>query len=140
MILNTVLLVGIVGRDPELEKRGEADRCFLTVGCPRSYNREKIDWVRVYAWRSTANFIAKYFHKGDHIGIRGVLRVDEWTDANGVRKSSTYVEVDEAEFVERPRNAAAADNPRTGAAAEIPQAVASENAWLFDGTQGGLMD
>lgn len=102
--MNAVQLVGIVGREPEMRITATGKkRCYFVVGCKRSHNRDQIDWVRVVAWDQCADFVMKWFHKGDHIGIVGKLRVDRYTGNDGESREDVFVVVDTVEFVERPK-------------------------------------
>ena len=66
------------------------------------------DFINIVAWRSTAEFIAKYFRKGSAICICGSLQTRSWTANDGSKRYATEVVADEASFVERKN-----DSPRT---------------------------
>ena len=102
--MNKAILVGNLTRDPEQRttSSGVAVTTF-TVAVNRRYKAQDgttpTDFINCVAWRSTAEFIAKYFTKGSKIGIVGSMQSRSYDDANGVRKYVTEVVVDDAEFV-----------------------------------------
>lgn len=101
--MNKAVLVGNLTRDPEQRttQNGFAVTSF-TVAVQRRFKDAdgtyKADFINCVAWRSTAEFIAKYFTKGSRIGIAGTIQTRNYDDANGVRRYVTEIVVDEAEF------------------------------------------
>ena len=102
--MNKAILVGNLTRDPEQRTTpsGVSVTSF-TVAVTRRYKSQdgtqQADFINCIAWRSTAEFIAKYFTKGSRIGIVGTIQTRTYDDQNGVRRYVTEVVVDEAEFV-----------------------------------------
>ena len=102
--MNKAILVGNLTRDPEQRTTpsGVSVTSF-TVAVTRRYKSQdgpqQADFINCVAWRSTAEFIAKYFTKGSRIGIVGTIQTRTYDDQNGVRRYVTEVVVDEAEFV-----------------------------------------
>lgn len=102
--MNVVALVGTVGREIELEHtRGGTAACSVVLGVDRPHAREVTDWVRCQAYGKTAEWLSKWMHKGDRLGVTGYLCCDAWTDRQGQRQHMWYVLVERAEFVERKR-------------------------------------
>lgn len=102
--MNVVALVGTVGREIELEQtRGGTAACRVVLGVDRPHAREVTDWVRCQAYGKTAEWLSKWMHKGDRLGVTGYLCCDAWTDRQGQRQHMWYVLVERAEFVERKR-------------------------------------
>lgn len=66
----------------------------------KSGDEAKADFISVTAWRNTAEFISKYFHKGSSIVIVGSLQVRNWTDKEGNKRYATEVIAEEAHFVD----------------------------------------
>lgn len=102
--MNKAILVGNLTRDPEQRTTpsGVSVTSF-TVAVTRRYKSQdgtqQADFINCVAWRSTAEFIAKYFTKGSRLGIVGTIQTRTYDDQNGVRRYVTEVVVDEAEFV-----------------------------------------
>lgn len=106
MIRNKVILIGRLTRDVELRKTA-SDISFVgfSLAIDKPYNKEKEHpeavFVNCTAWRGRADFLAKYFGKGDKVAVEGYLDDNVWTDKNGVERRDKIVVVDEIEFVER---------------------------------------
>ena len=103
--MNSVNLVGRLCADPELKVtqsgkyytrfRLAVDRSYVKTGEER-----QSDFFLIIAWNKTAEFVSKYFSKGDRIGITGTLRADNYTAQDGTKRESVEVWVDNAEFVD----------------------------------------
>ena len=110
MALNTVVLMGRITRDPELRhtQSGTAVTSF-TLAVDRSYTDRsgdrQTDFFDIVAWRNTAEFIAKYFNKGDMIAIEGVLTTRDYTDKEGKTRKVVEVTVNTASFCGNKKNA-----------------------------------
>jgi single-strand DNA-binding protein len=111
--LNKVILIGHMTADPELKQTPSGlSVCSFSIGISRRYTKAgeqaQSDFINIVAWRQTAEFIARYFRKGNAICVCGSLQTRTWTDNNGNKRYATEVVADEASFVERksdsPRN------------------------------------
>lgn len=104
MSLNIVALVGRLTRDPELKTAGQVSVCSFTVAVDRKYvtkgKEREADYISVVAWRNTAEFICKYFKKGNQIAVSGYLQYRKYTDKDGNNRSATEVVAENASFVE----------------------------------------
>ena len=102
--MNKAILVGNLTRAPEQRttSSGIAVTSF-TVAVNRRYKtqggQQQTDFINCVAWRSTAEFVGKYFTKGMKIGVVGSIQTRTYEDRDGVRRYATEVVVDEAEFV-----------------------------------------
>lgn len=109
MIRNKVILIGRLTRDVELRKTA-SDISFanFSLAIDKPYNKEKDHpeavFVNCNVWRSRADFLAKYFGKGDKVAIEGYLDDNVWTDKDGREHKDKIVIVDDIEFVERKAN------------------------------------
>lgn len=108
---NKVILGGRLTEDPELKTTPNG--LFVTtftiaVNRPKTGDEQKTDFFKVTAWRKTAEFISKYFHKASSICIVGKLQNRSWTDDNGVKHYATDIIVDEAMFVDSKGDSAVA--------------------------------
>lgn len=98
-MLNTVIIMGRLTADPELRKtqNGTAVSSF-TVAVERRFQREQTDFINVVAWKQTAEFVEKYFHKGDMIALRGSIQQRNYEDKNGNKRTTVEVVADEVSF------------------------------------------
>lgn len=103
--LNKVILIGHLTADPELQQTpsGVSVTSF-SIGVSRRFakgEQAQSDFINIVAWRNTAEFITKYFKKGNAICICGSLQTRSWTATDGSKRYATEVVADEASFVER---------------------------------------
>ena len=110
-MFNLVVLTGRLTADPELKttQSGLSVTSFsVAVNRPyRTGEEQQTDFINVVAWRKTAEFIAKYFKKGNMIGIEGSIQTRKYTDKNGNNRTAFEVVVNNAQFVESKRDSAA---------------------------------
>lgn len=126
--LNKVILGGRVASEPE-QKQTPSGVSVVTYSMavgrrftPEGRERET-DFFRVTAWQSTADFIARYFHKGDAICITGRIQNRSWTDQSGQKHYITEIIAEEANFVENKRDRPEGQAPASGTAAMPPPTV-----------------
>ena len=107
--LNKVVLAGRVTADIELKQTSSGISVVsFSIAVNRRYvsksadaqAQQQADFINVTAWRNTAEFISKYFHKGSAICITGSIQTRKWQDQQGNNRYSTEVVADEAMFVE----------------------------------------
>ncbi len=102
MSLNKVILMGRLTADPELKQtQGGASVVSFSIAVDRRFNKDgekKADFINVVAWRTTAEFIAKYFNKGSMIALVGELQTRSWEDNNGQKRYATEVIASEVSF------------------------------------------
>ena len=104
MSLNKVMLIGNVGKDPEvryLEGSGQngaarkvAQYTPATTERYRDRNgetRENTEWHNIVAWGQPADVVERFVKKGTQLYIEGRLRTRSWTDANGAKKYTTEI-------------------------------------------------
>ena len=102
-MLNKIFLMGRLTRDPELRRTqsGTAVVSFA-IAVDRDYksqNGEKeTDFIDIVAWRSTAEFVSKYFSKGRMAVVEGRLQIRDWTDREGGKRRSAEVIADNVYF------------------------------------------
>lgn len=102
--MNKVILFGRLTHDPEFRQTQSqipVVRFTVAVDRPKQKDKEKeSDFVECEGWRSTAEFISRYFSKGSAIVVEGQLRNNNYTDSNGVKHYKMKVLVDNVEFGE----------------------------------------
>lgn len=103
--MNSVKLSGRLTRDPELKQTpAGVPVASFTLAVDRRFNRDEADFIPITAWRKTAEFVAKYFHKGQRVIIsEGRIRVTPYTDRDGNKRTRFEVVADEVEFGESRR-------------------------------------
>jgi len=112
--LNKVILIGHLTADPELKTtpNGVSVTSF-SIGVTRKYTKQgeqpTTDFINIVAWRTTAEFICKYFKKGQAICICGSMQTRSYTAQDGTKRYATEVVADEATFVEKKASAGGAD-------------------------------
>lgn len=95
--MNNVCLIGRITKDIEIKKTSDGKSyCGFSVAVDRY--KDSVDFIPCKAWDATADNIAKYFHKGDKIGITGALSTRSWED-NGEKRFSMEVLVRGFDFV-----------------------------------------
>jgi len=105
--MNRVNLVGRLTKDVTINySTGENANaiCRFTVAVNRKFKNKETgqydaDFISCVAFGKTCEFIAKWFHKGDPIGISGNIRTGSYTNKDGIKVYTTDVYVDDAEFV-----------------------------------------
>ena len=99
--MNKVIIKGRLTATPELKTT--ATDVYVTdfsVAVNRRFNKEQTDFINCQAWRQTAEFITKYFTKGQEILVIGELHIEKWVKDDETRYS-TRVVVDEVDFCGR---------------------------------------
>ena len=98
-------LSGRLTRDPELKQTPSGvPVASFALAVDRKFNRDEADFIPITAWRKTAEFVAKYFHKGQRVIIsEGRIRVTPYTDRDGNKRTRFEVVADEVEFGESKR-------------------------------------
>lgn len=136
--MNKVDLVGRLTKDVTLNySTGENANasCRFTVAVNRKFKNKETgqydaDFIGCVAFGKTAEFISKWFHKGDPIGISGNIRTGSYTNKDGIKVYTTDVYVDDAEFVASKGTTAAtpsqAATPDMNGFMNIPDTVEEE--------------
>lgn len=104
--VNKVILVGNLGRDPELRytQGGQAVANFTLATTERFSNRdgdrqERTEWHRIVAWGKTAELCAQYLAKGRSVYIEGRLQTREWEDKEGQKRRTTEITAQTVQFL-----------------------------------------
>ena len=102
--MNKVQLIGRLTKDPEVKyTQNQIANLQFSIACDRKFKdqngQRQSDFINCVAWRQTAEFIAKYFNKGNKIALVGSIQTRTY-EKNGAKQYITEVIVDEVEFVE----------------------------------------
>lgn len=102
-MLNVAVLTGRLCADPELKQtQSGVSVVTICIAVDRRYKSgedRQADFINVTAWRSTADFIAKYFHKGDMIGLQGSIQTRKYQDKDGNNRTAVEVLAEQVHFV-----------------------------------------
>ena len=114
MSLNKVMLIGNVGRDPEVRylegnaQNGQGTKvATFTLATSERYRdrsgelRENTEWHNIVAWRNSADVAEKFVRKGTQLYIEGRLRTRSWTDQSGAKRYTTEITVDNMQLLGR---------------------------------------
>ena len=102
---NKVILVGNMTADPELKQTTSgASVCSFSIAVNRRFTKaeqgqQTVDFFNIVAWRQTAEFVSRYFKKGNPILVCGQLQNRSWDDKQGQKRYTTEVQADEVSFV-----------------------------------------
>ena len=118
MALNKVLLIGNVGKDPEVRHlQGGASVATITLATSERYRdrngemREQTEWHTVIAWRQLADLAENYIRKGSQIYVEGRIRSRSWDDQNGQKRYVTEIQADTIQLLGRRNDNPAAQQP-----------------------------
>ncbi len=111
-MLNVAIIMGRLVADPELRHTpNDIAVTSFTVAVDRSYVKagaeRQADFIDVVAWRSTADFVCKYFRKGSAIVVQGSLQTRSYTDSQGNKRKAVEIVADNVHFGESKRDSAA---------------------------------
>ena len=119
-MLNHIVLMGRLTRDPELRRTGSGiavasfslavDRDFGS----RDGGEKETDFIDIVAWRSTAEFVSKYFTKGRMAVVSGRLQIRNWTDKEGNKRRSAEVVADNVYFGDSKRDGESGGSSSSG--------------------------
>ena len=102
-MINMVALMGRLTYEPELKSTPNGI-CVIRfqIACDRNYQKQgeerQADFIDCVAWRQTAEFISRYFHKGSMIAIEGTIQTSNYTDKNGNQRKQVEVLANNVSF------------------------------------------
>ena len=124
-MLNHIVIMGRLTRDPELRRTGSGIAvASFSVAVDRDFGgrdggEKETDFIDCVAWRSTGEFVSKYFTKGSMIVVSGRLQIRNWNDKDGNKRRTAEVVADNVYFGDSKR-----DGDSTGSAYAAPAAPA----------------
>jgi single-strand DNA-binding protein len=101
--MNKVILMGRLTKDPEIRATATGMQvASFTLAVNRRFAKEepKADFFNITAWNKTAEFVCKYFTKGQQVLVSGRLENRSWEDNSGVKRYATDVIAEEVEFAD----------------------------------------
>ena len=132
-MFNLVVLTGRLTADPELKttQSGISVTSFR-IAVSRRFHQDEADFIDIVAWRQQAEFVAKYFKKGNMIGIEGSIQTRKYTDKNGNNRTAFEVVANNVQFVETKRDSAPSAVGESAPVASFSNAGANDFADLGD--------
>lgn len=141
MSLNKVMLIGNVGKEPDVRylDNGVAVASLTLATTERGYRLqngtdvpERTEWHNIVLWRGLAETVEKYVHKGDKLFVEGKIRSRSYDDQNGVKRYITEIFADNMEMLSPRSQANQASSPSSSSSSPSPSASAQ--------VQGGKED
>ncbi len=108
-MLNHIVIMGRLTRDPELRyTQSQTPVVSFSVAVDRDFGgrdggEKQTDFIDCVAWRSTAEFVNKYFRKGSMVAVSGRLQIRDWQDRDGNKRRSAEIVADNVYFGESRR-------------------------------------
>lgn len=107
-MLNVAILMGRLTADPELRyTQSNIPVTSFTLAVDRRYKsgeERQTDFINIVAWRQTAEFVSKYFKKGQLAAVEGSIQVRKYTDKDGNNRTAVEVVANNVQFAEPKRD------------------------------------
>ena len=92
-MFNRAILIGRLTADPELKQtQSGISVCSFSIAVDRRFSgrdsERKTDFINITSWRQQAEFVCRYFHKGDVIGVEGSIQTRNYEDKNGNKRTA----------------------------------------------------
>ncbi len=148
-MLNHIVIMGRMVRDPELRTtQSGISVCSFPLACDRDFKakdggEKETDFINCVAWRSTAEFVCKYFRKRRLVAVEGRLQLRDWLDKEKNKRRSAEIQVSSAYFADSKSKEQEAPATPYGAADGFPFGAALPNRFApdfaaIDGSDGDL--
>lgn len=108
-MLNDIVLQGRLTRDPEAKSTASGISCAtFALACEQDYRNQDgqrdTDFFDVVAWRGTADFVQRYFRKGQMAVVKGRLQTSQWTAEDGSKRKAVRIVADNVYFCDSARD------------------------------------
>ncbi len=127
--VNKVILVGNLGRDPEVRyTAGGTPVANFTLATnerwtdPAGEKKERTEWHRIVVWGKQAEIAGEYLRKGRQVYVEGSIQTREWNDRDGNKRSTTEVRAQRIQLLGRPEERPAAAPQSAGEEVAEPEA------------------
>lgn len=108
--MNVIAITGNITADPELKTTPDGvSVCSFAVAVRRPNTKDKTDFINCVAWREKAEFVTRYFHKGQKIEVDGCLTSRKWEDKNNSKRTSFEIHCCNISFGESKKAEAGVD-------------------------------
>ena len=132
-MLNVVVLSGRLTQDPELKTTPNGiSVCSFSIAVERRFKsgeERQSDFINIVTWRSSAEFVSKYFKKGQMIAIRGSIQTRRYQDKDGNSRTAFEVVADDVQFADFARREG--DSAPAAAPAATPASYSNASAGDF---------
>jgi len=105
-MLNKIMLIGNLGRDPELSVTSDGTPVTKfslavnrTTKTQSGEKKEETEWFNIVTWRQLAETCERYLHKGSKVYIEGRLTQRKYTDKNGLERTAVEVIANDVQFL-----------------------------------------
>ena len=112
--MNNVCLIGRLTADPDYRAGEKHESASFRLAVPRPGNNDAADFVDIVTFDTLAAVCGEYLAKGRQVSLTGRLRLNEWTNADGEKRSKLQVVADTVDFLDKPKT----DSNGNGAAAK----------------------
>lgn len=112
-MLNVAVIMGRLVADPELRHTpNDVAVTSFTLAVDRAYvksgTERQVDFIDVVAWRNTADFVCRYFKKGQQMAVQGSIQTRSYTDNNGNKRKAFEIVADNVSFADSKRDGSGA--------------------------------
>lgn len=124
-MLNKVILMGRLVAEPDVRSTpsGVSVTTF-SLAVDRGYAKpgeeKQVDFIQIVCWRGAADFVGKYFSKGQLVAVEGAIRTRNYTDQRGTKRYITEVVANEVFFAEGKKQQHEPESAKSGAAGMNP--------------------
>lgn len=135
MSVNKVILIGNVGKDPEVKylDRNMAVANFTLATTERGYKTangtevpDRTEWHNIVMWNKLAETAEKYVRKGSQLYIEGKIRTRQWEDQNGMKRYTTEIYADTMQFLGKKSDNSGPAEQTTHYSSNSNESIASE--------------
>lgn len=102
--MNEVILIGRLVREPEIRTTQAGTKVArFSLAVDRRFTKDKADFIDCSAWRKTAEFVEKFFRKGQRVAVHGSIQTHTWEDGDGNKRKGVEVVAENVEFADSKR-------------------------------------
>lgn len=126
-MLNVAAIMGRLTADPELRHTpNDVAVTTFTLAVDRSYAKagaeRQTDFINVVAWRNTAEFVCKYFTKGQMMAVTGAIQTRNYEDKQGNKRTAFEIVANDVSFTGSKRESGGGDSYQSAPAVQKPAA------------------
>ncbi len=104
--INSVFLIGNLGKDPETRQAGSSSVCNFSIATTEVWNskqtgerQERTEWHRIVVWGKSTDHCGQYLKKGRSCHVEGRLQTRDWEDKDGNKRYTTEIVADRVTFL-----------------------------------------
>jgi single-strand DNA-binding protein len=119
MSVNKVILMGTLGKDPELKfTPGGSAVCSFSIATKETWydekneKHEKTEWHKIVVWGKKAESCNQYLAKGSQVYIEGKLQTRSWDDKDGTKRYTTEISAKDVQFINRKKESGGEAKPK----------------------------